>query len=151
MGAVDVDLLMGDVLEGIMSSKDELFAAISSGMILWLIQRKRIHALFNFDYQIECYVPEAKRRYGYYSLPILWDGKFVARMDCKAERKKSLLHILHLALEPGLIKTEDFAQALSKELEAFMRFNDCYKLQLHRTTPANFKSELQNTINSLTS
>ena len=54
-----------------------------------LIQRKRMQMLFGFDYLIECYVPEAKRQYGYFSLPVLWNGKLVARMDCKAERKKS--------------------------------------------------------------
>ena len=59
-----------------------------------VIQRKRMQALFDFDYRLECYVPEAKRRYGYFSLPILWDGKLVARMDCKNERRESLLHIL---------------------------------------------------------
>jgi uncharacterized protein YcaQ len=78
-----------------------------------LIQRKRMQALFDFDYQLECYVPEPLRQYGYFSLPILWDGKLVARMDCKAERKKSLLYMKHLALEPGLIKTDAFALVLT--------------------------------------
>ena len=115
-----------------------------------LIQRKRMQALFGFDYLIECYVPEAKRQYGYFSLPILWDGKLVARMDCKTERKKSLLHIHHLALEPGLVKTDAFTLALYKELASFLQFNSSSNLQLHRTTPANFKPELQTVINSLT-
>jgi len=115
-----------------------------------LIQRKRMQALFGFDYQIECYVPEAKRQYGYFSLPVLWDGKLVARMDCKTERKKSLLHIYHLALEPWLVKTDAFTLALYKELASFLQFNSCSNLQLHRTTPANFKPELQTVINSLT-
>ncbi len=114
-----------------------------------LIQRKRMQALFNFDYVIECYVPEAKRQYGYFSLPILWDGKLVARMDCRTERGKSLLHIHHLALEPWLIKTDDFTVALYKELESFLRFNNCSHLKLHRTTPANFKPELHAVIKSL--
>jgi uncharacterized protein YcaQ len=108
-----------------------------------LIQRKRMQALFGFDYRIECYVPGAKRRYGYFSLPILWDGKLVARMDCKTERKKSLLHIHHLALEPGLIKTDAFTNTLYKELASFLQFNNCNLLQLHRTSPANFKPVLQ--------
>ena len=108
-----------------------------------LIQRKRIQALFDFDYQIECYVPGPKRKYGYFSLPVLWDGKLVARMDCKAERKKSLLHIYHLALEPGRIKTDAFATALGKELQHFMKFNECKRLCIHRTSPANFKQELE--------
>jgi len=108
-----------------------------------LIQRKRIQALFNFDYQIECYVPEALRRYGYFSLPILWDGKLLARMDCKAERKESLLHIHHLALEPRLVKTEAFALALSKELLSFLQFNECKSFCIHRTSPTSFKQELE--------
>ena len=106
--------------------------------------------LFCFDYVIECYVPEAKRQYGYFSLPILWDGKLVARMDCKAERKKSLLHIHHLALEPWLVKTDSFTLALYKELVSFLQFNNCSNLRLHRTSPANFKPALKAVINSLT-
>jgi uncharacterized protein YcaQ len=107
-----------------------------------LIQRKRMKSLFDFDYLIECYVPAAKRQYGYFSLPILWDGKLVARMDCKADRKTSTLHLRHLALEPGLRKTEAVAMALSKELLPFMKFNECEHIRLHRTTPMEIKSEL---------
>jgi len=115
-----------------------------------LIQRKRIQALFNFDYLIECYVPEPKRRYGYFSLPILWDGNLVARMDCRTDRKKSLLHIHHLALEPWLKKTDAFTLALYKELESFLRFNNCSHLKLHKTTPTHFKPVLHAVIKSLT-
>lgn len=104
-----------------------------------LIQRKRMQALFNYNYQIECYLPEAKRQYGYFSLPILWNGKLVARMDCKADRKESTLHINHLALEHRLKNTDAFAFALSKELEPFMQFNACNKLSVHKTTPTNVK------------
>lgn len=111
-----------------------------------LIQRKRMKDLFSFDYLIECYVPAAKRQYGYFSLPILWDGKLVARMDCKADRKESLLHINHLALEPGLVKTDAFAQSLYKELESFQKFNNCSRIILHKTTPTNFKQSFENLI-----
>ncbi len=108
-----------------------------------VIQRKRLQAIFGFDYLIECYVPAAKRQYGYFVLPILWDGKLVARMDCKADRKKSVLHIHHLVLEPRLNKIETFARALSKELESFMQFNSCDDLLLHRTTPTDCKPMFQ--------
>ena len=114
-----------------------------------LIQRKRMVQLFNYDYTIECYVPEAKRQYGYFSLPILWDDKLVARMDCKAERKEGILHINHLALEPSLTKKEDFALALKQELIPFMAFNNCKRLQLHKTSPSNFKNELKDMVKEL--
>jgi uncharacterized protein YcaQ len=108
-----------------------------------LIQRNRMQRLFGFDYQVECYVPEAKRRYGYFSLPVLWDGKLAARMDCKAERKKARLHIHHLALEPWLVKTDAFFGALQKELASFLQFNDCCQFRLHRTSPAHVKRMLK--------
>lgn len=114
-----------------------------------VIQRKRMKELFGFDYLIECYVPEAKRRYGYFSLPILWDGKLVARMDCRTERIKSVLHIHHLALEPQVLKTEAFFLALRKELESFLKFNHCNNIRLHRTSPAKVKPELMSVINDL--
>lgn len=110
-----------------------------------LIQRKRTLELFGFDYQLECYVPGPLRRYGYFSLPLLWNGTLVARMDCKAERKTSCLHIRHLALEPGLRKTDAFARALAKELLLFQQFNGCTSLHIHTTSPANFKPELERT------
>ena len=115
-----------------------------------LIQRNRMQVLFGFDYLVECYVPEAKRQYGYFSLPVLWDGKLVARMDCKTERKKSLLHIHHLALEPRLRKIDAFSLALHKELAPFLQFNNCNHIRLHRTTPANLKPVLQTVLDSLT-
>jgi uncharacterized protein YcaQ len=114
-----------------------------------VIQRKRVETLFAFDYLIECYVPEKKRRFGYFSLPILWDGQLVARMDCKADRKSAQLHIKHLALEPGLSKLDAFAIAFAKELKSFLRFNNCQGVQLHRTTPATFKATLSPMIDEL--
>ena len=104
-----------------------------------LIQRKRMKALFDFDYLIECYVPAAKRKYGYFSLPILWDGKLVARMDCKIEKSQSLLHINHLAFESIKIDLDAFSLALHKELDSFLAFHNCRNYQIHKTSPVDFK------------
>ena len=114
-----------------------------------VIQRKRMKALFGFDYQIECYVPEVKRRYGYFSLPILWGGKLVARMDCKTERKESRLHIHHLALEPQALKTDTLFFAFRKELDSFLKFNHCNDVRLHQTSPANIQPELETIMHDL--
>ncbi|QIZ75668.1 winged helix-turn-helix domain-containing protein [Ferrimonas lipolytica] len=100
-----------------------------------LIQRKRMQNLFGFDYLIECYVPAHKRQFGYFSLPVLWGGKLVARMDCKVDRKIAVLHIHHLVLEPSLKELDRFTKALSKELLAFMQFNACFRVELHRCSP----------------
>lgn len=107
-----------------------------------VIQRKRLQTLFGFDYQIECYLPAAKRRYGYFTLPILWNGRLAARMDCKVERKESLLHIHHLALEPWLHQTGAFLDALCKEVKSFLRFNGCERLRLYRTSSVPMKQAM---------
>ncbi|MFA0025985.1 crosslink repair DNA glycosylase YcaQ family protein, partial [Vibrio sp. 10N.261.49.A5] len=88
-----------------------------------LIQRKRMQSLFNFDYLLECYVPEAKRQFGYFSLPILWQGKLVARMDCKVDRKTRLLNIRNLVVEDRVKNHESLIDALCEELKHFMVFN----------------------------
>jgi len=114
-----------------------------------VIQRKRMQALFDFDYLIECYVPRAKREYGYFSLPVLWNGDLLARIDLKAERKTSTLHINHIALEPRLKNVDAFAHALYREIAAFMQFNQCSDIRLHRTTPATFGPVLEDAFGGL--
>ncbi len=114
-----------------------------------VIQRKRMKKFFNFDYLIECYLPASKRQYGYFSLPILWDGRLIARVDCKADRKTSTLHIQHLALEPTLKKVDSFIHAFTKELEPFMIFNNCQHLKIHKTTPARLLSMLEAMLSKL--
>ncbi|GLO63956.1 hypothetical protein MACH09_44640 [Vibrio sp. MACH09] len=112
-----------------------------------VIQRKRLQAIFQFDYLLECYVPEAKREYGYFCLPIMWNGQVVARMDCKADRKLATLHINHLAVEEKRCPIESFLPALVKELQHFTQFNLCQTIEVHKTTPAQFKQPLQTCLN----
>ena len=97
-----------------------------------VIQRKRLSEIFGFDYQIECYVPPAKRQYGYFSLPLLWGTKFVGRMDTKIDRKTHILHIQNLHLETT--KIDEFIDVLQPALIAFMKFNDGKDIQLHKVT-----------------
>ncbi len=66
-----------------------------------LRERVRAKALFGFDYTIEIFVPEPKRKYGYYVFPVLQKDRLVARVDMKAHRDKNALHIRALWPEPG--------------------------------------------------
>ncbi len=94
-----------------------------------VIQRNRILALFDFDYQIECYIPEVKRKHGYFCLPVLWNNRLVARMDCKAERKHRVFLIRNLITEAEFRISDRFLAAFKSELYEFMRFNGCDRLQ----------------------
>jgi uncharacterized protein YcaQ len=89
-----------------------------------VIQRERLSLLFDFDYQIECYVPREKRVFGYYVLPILYGSKIVGRIDAKADRKHGLFRILSMHLERGG-DSEAVTQHLQSELIEYAAFCGC--------------------------
>lgn len=93
-----------------------------------LIQRARMRELFDFNYQIECYVPEAKRIYGYFTLPLLQGQRFVGRMDVKVHRKQQQMSILHLHLETD--KLTLLLQPLITALQDFMCFQQAHSLAI---------------------
>jgi len=66
--------------------------------LVW--DRRRALELFQFDYRIECYTPEAKRKYGYFVLPVLHRGAIKARLDARMQRQARQLVIKNFWLEP---------------------------------------------------
>ena len=90
-----------------------------------VIQRRRIGDLFDFDYQLECYVPAEKRTYGYFVMPVLWRGRLVARVDLKAHRDRGVLEMRNLVAEKSLRARDRFARALAASLGEFAAFNGC--------------------------
>ncbi|WP_447512174.1 winged helix-turn-helix domain-containing protein [Acinetobacter pittii] len=89
------------------------------------IHRDRLASLFEFDYRIECYVPAAKRVYGYFCLPILYQDELVGRVDCKAHRSIKELEVISLHLEKTVKNKELFFFELEQELKRFAAFNQC--------------------------
>ncbi len=86
--------------------------------------RARLKDFFDFDYQIECFVPAPKRKYGYFSLPILSGERFIARMDAKADRKQKTLIIHNLHFEPVEIDEKTIDKFI-QNLKEFILFNKC--------------------------
>jgi uncharacterized protein YcaQ len=95
-----------------------------------IIIRKRTLRLFGFDYTLECYLPAAKRKYGYFVLPILWGEDLVGRLDPKADRKLKTLFVRNLYLEPEFDAIDAFLPAFAETLGAFTRFNQCERVEL---------------------
>ena len=113
-----------------------------------IIQRERTKRLFDFDYTLECYVPAGKRKFGYFVLPILWDEKFVGRVDSKADRKNKVLIIKSLSFEKGFNEYDELLPSLADKLKDFARFNKCEGIELEKVLPVKVKSTLRRLLKS---
>jgi uncharacterized protein YcaQ len=91
-------------------------AAILSPFDRLVYDRERALALFGFDFRLEIYFPEAKRRWGYYVLPVLHGDRLVAKADVRADRKEGVLSVPALHMEANS-DAEDVDAARS-ELDA---------------------------------
>jgi uncharacterized protein YcaQ len=94
--------------------------------------RHRLKDFFNFDYQIECFVPQAKRKYGYFSLPILVGDIFVARMDSKADRKQKVLTVHNLHFEPVKLSKPTLVK-IRDAIKTFAKFNQCESIIIKKS------------------
>ncbi len=97
--------------------------------------RGRAKVLFGFDYVWEVYKPEHQRKFGYYTLPILWGDRLVARFDSKLDRTTNTFVILGLWLEDkALGKDEAFAEALARGFARFVTFLGASKMDAKAIT-----------------
>jgi len=101
--------------------------------LVW--DREFLRALYGFDYKWEVYVPAAKRRWGYYVLPMLFGDRLVGRIELRLERKAGALQILGTWWEDGFEPLEDeaFLAALGDALEAHRAFGDAGRIAWPRT------------------
>jgi hypothetical protein len=107
-----------------------------------IILRDRTEALFDFKYTLECYVPKNKRKYGYFSLPILWRHRLVGRVDPKADRQRKVLIVNNLHLDSSIEGYSFFLTALADRLNSFAGFNKCGHIELSKKIPAKLTRKL---------
>jgi uncharacterized protein YcaQ len=96
--------------------------------VVW--DRSRLLGMFGMDYKIEVYTPEHKRKYGYFSLPILHHGRMVGRLDPKAHRAQKRLEIRAVHLEDGVSVDSELVQALADTLREFAVWHGTPEVQV---------------------
>lgn len=105
--------------------------------LIW--DRIRTKELFDFDYSIECYLPASKRKFGYFSLPILNDGRLIGRMDTKAHRKEKILEIKSLYFESWFTPDDHFLIEFAKTLISFANWHQTPKILIPENLDDHFK------------
>lgn len=108
--------------------------------------RGRAKKVFDFDYIWEVYKPAHQRRWGYYTLPILFGDDLVARLDPKLDRVTSTLHILGFWLEEDAPKDGIFADALANGLKRFAEMIGAKKIDLSGIKPIKLRAHLKKNI-----
>lgn len=115
--------------------------------VVW--DRARALDFFGFDYRLECYTPEPKRRYGYFVLPILCRGELIGRLDAKAHRQDGVLEVKSLHAEPGSpwqdVQVDDVAQCLVR----FARWQGLTRVTLAETQPKRLAAALRRALQTL--
>ena len=109
--------------------------------VVW--DRARASELFGFDYKIEVYTPAARRRYGYYSLPILHDGALVGRLDAKAHRKQGFFEVKAIHLEPGVPLSEDLTAGITGALRDCADWHGTPEVVARRSEPSELAEALR--------
>jgi uncharacterized protein YcaQ len=109
--------------------------------VVW--DRRRALELFGFDYRLECYTPADKRRYGYFTLPILRRGALVGRIDAKAHRRDGVFELKSLILEPGARISDRFTRDIAGALQRLANWHACPQIQITQATPDSFGALLR--------
>ncbi|GAA5080284.1 winged helix-turn-helix domain-containing protein [Lysobacter panacisoli] len=104
--------------------------------VVW--DRERASELFGFDYTLECYTPEPKRRYGYFVLPILVGSRLVGRLDAKAHRREGVFEVKALYVEEGIDADDALAVHVARAIDDCARWHGTPRVTLGRVRPASF-------------
>jgi hypothetical protein len=93
--------------------------------------RTLLGPLYDFDYVWEVYVPEAKRRWGYYVLPILFRDRLVGRIEPRIDRAGGRVQVLGVWWEDGFDprRAEGFVEAMRAALRAYLGFAGATRIE----------------------
>lgn len=109
--------------------------------VVW--DRTRALDFFGLDYRLECYTPEAKRRYGYFVLPILCRGALIGRLDAKAHRQNGVLEVKSIYSEASTPWSAEQLQDVAQVLWRFARWQGLSTITLGAAQPTRLAAVLR--------
>ena len=95
--------------------------------------------IWDFEYTIECYTPAEKRKYGYFTLPLLDGSDLVGRVDAKMHRKEGVLELKSLHLESDFWKSKEGVERLVAGIREFADFHKAEHLKIEKVRPKKAK------------
>jgi uncharacterized protein len=97
--------------------------------LVW--DRGLLGSLFEFEYVWELFVPPAKRRWGWYVLPMLFGDRLVGRIEPRFDRAGGRVEVLGLWWEDGFVprRAEGFVEAMRDALRAYLRFGSATRIE----------------------
>jgi len=108
-------------------------AAIIGALDNLMWDRNLLRWIFDFDYVWEVYKPVARRKYGYYVLPVIFGDRFVARFDPAFDKKTRTLTLANWWWETGVQPDDTMQAALATCFREFMGYLDASRIQLGET------------------
>ena len=115
--------MLQEIIEGQHDLKPRMSFLAPLDPLLW--DKALILALWDYRYSWEIYTPAVKRKFGYYTLPVLFGERFVGRIEAVPDRKEQILTVKGLWWEPDVRVTKKMSAALDRTLREFGKFNDC--------------------------
>ena len=108
-----------------------------------ICDRSRTSKLWNFDFTLEIYVPEKKRKYGYYVLPILHKDKLIGRIDSKMDRKTGSYNILNIYHEEDAPLTNQTGHDIAASIMDLADFLGASKIKTPRNIPTGWQKGIK--------
>ena len=122
------EAILQSILKGQADLKPRMSFIAPLDPLMW--DKALILSLWDFRYSWEIYTPADKRKFGYYTLPILYGDRFVGRVEAVSDRRERVLRVKGLWWEPGVRQTKKLNTALEQTLRRFAAFNSCQGIKM---------------------
>lgn len=110
--------------------------------VFWAPDRDQL--LWGFNQVLEAYKPAADRIYGYFCFPVLDKDRLIGRFDPKLDRKKGILHLKAIYLEPGITPEDDMVSRVAAAMQDFLSWHAAKSIEIDKSDPPGFAEKLLN-------